>query len=1409
MRLRASLAIAKGIVVNLLTRITFIQHVFALAATAWLRRFGLGIACGLALASVATAQPTLINTTLPNAVHGESYSANLMVGGDPVPTSVTVTGLPTGLMATHNGSGSVAITGSTTQVGTFSATVTATNSGGTITPTVPITVVRYSKSVTAIAAGGSHSCALVNGGVQCWGENSNGQLGNNSYTNSQTPVQTIPTGGGATAVAASTSHSCAVVNGGVQCWGLNDDGQLGNNSRVTSLVPVQTIAAASNVTAVAAGPFNSCAVVGGGVQCWGNNSLGQLGIGSSSPRAFPVQAIAAGSGVTAVAVGGSHNCALANGGVRCWGNNVAGQLGNNSIIDSSFPVRAIAAGSGVTSLATGDGHSCVVINAGVQCWGHNLRGQLGNNSTAQSLVPVQIILAGGSATSVAASGDITCVVASGGAQCWGTTAFTQGGGGTDSLVPVQRVAAGSGVTAMAAGMTRPAGLNDGDLHLCALIGGGVQCWGDNGKGQLGNATFKQRLVAVQAIAAGSGVTAVAAGGAFNRQSHTCAVINGGVQCWGGNSDGQLGNGTRIDSAVPVQAIAAGSGVTGVATGGRHTCAMVGLGVRCWGDNSEGQLGNNSIIASLVPVQAIAPSGDDVHTITAGSLHSCATSSGGVKCWGQGTYGQLGNNSTAGSRVPVQAIPIRSSAQQVSAGSAHSCAVKIGNVVCWGYNFYGQLGNNSTTQSLVPVPLSVTGTHFFVPVATGSEHTCAGSVGDFLTGVGRGIQCWGSNNVGQLGNNSTAASLVPVQTLLTDNNWTIVASGDVHSCAAISGGVQCWGYNSNGQLGNNSTTISLVPTPAIVSGSNVTGLSASWGHTCAVINGGVQCWGNNTFGQLAEPLIGPARRVFPAIAFGDFALTASFSGTGAGSVSSSPAGVACTLTCVVPIAAGTEVTLTATAAAGSVFTGWSGGGCTGTAPCTVPLMAPTTVVATFTLNTYAVTTSVSANGGGTITCTPNPVGYGTNASCTATPNSGFTFASWSGDCTGAGACSLTNVMATKSVTANFNANQTIANFSVPPFYVVGAAPITLTATGGGSSSPVLFGMTSGAGICTLAGNQVTAVGAGTCTFTANQAAAPSYNVAPQVSASMTVLKASPTLALTGNGTSALGSNVTFTATLTGALAVTGSVQFLADTVAISGCGARPVASSAATCATTALASGARSITAVYSGDSNHQNATAPAVTHTVTGVAANLTFALQVPGAQSLAIGGTFAVNPLAVAGASSAPVVYSVAPAATCSISGTTITMNGLGSCAVTVNQAADGSNPAATPVTQTVTIVATLDIDRSVSSTKYHAHTDGLLIVRYLSGMTGAALTQGALGSTATRADPVAIKAHLDAIRSKLDIDGDGSFDPKTDGLLILRYLLGLRGTALTANALATVPQVPTRTLPVDIEAYIQGLMP
>jgi hypothetical protein len=116
------------------------------------------------------------------------------------------------------------------------------------------------------------------------------------------------------------------------------------------------------------------------------------------------------------------------------------------------------------------------------------------------------------------------------------------------------------------------------------------------------------------------------------------------------------------------------------------------------------------------------------------------------------------------------------------------------------------------------------------------------------------------------------------------------------------------------------------------------------------------------------------------------------------------------------------------------------------------------------------------------------------------------------------------------------------------------------------------------------------------------------------------------------------------------------------------------------------------------------------------------------------------------------------------------------------------------------------LDVDASITATKYDALTDGLLVIRHLFGLTGSSLTTGALGGTATRTDPAAVKTYLDAVRPALDIDGNATVDASTDGVLILRYLFGLRGDSLIAGAFD--PLAPRATAPA-IEAYIQTLMP
>ena len=344
-------------------------------------------------------------------------------------------------------------------------------------------------------------------------------------------------------------------------------------------------------------------------------------------------------------------------------------------------------------------------------------------------------------------------------------------------------------------------ISAGGQHTCALLAsGGVKCWGNNEDGQLGNGTTTTMVVPVDVVGLSSGVQAITAG-----SSHTCALLDsGGVKCWGGNWKGKLGNGTLDDSSTPVDVVGLSSGVQTIVAGGQHTCALlVSGGIKCWGDNTWGELGYGTGGGTEYETTPVNVSGlsSGVQAITVGGMHTCALlDSGGVKCWGGNEYGQLGDGTTSETYdptpTPVDVFGLSSDMQAIAAGGYHTCALLIsGGVKCWGRNSSGQLGDGSSSSYKV-VPFDVVGLSSGVQtISAGGSHTCA-----MLTSGG--LKCWGANSHGQLGNGTEESTKIPVFVSCLSSGIQAISAGGSHTCAVLtSGEVKCWGNNEDGQLGD--------------------------------------------------------------------------------------------------------------------------------------------------------------------------------------------------------------------------------------------------------------------------------------------------------------------------------------------------------------------------------------------------------------------------------------------------------------------------------------------------------------------------------------------------------------------------------------------------------------------------------
>jgi alpha-tubulin suppressor-like RCC1 family protein len=666
---------------------------------------------------------------------------------------------------------------------------------------LPTVYLGAGRTALSIAVGTTFACALLDDKtVKCWGDNTTGQLGRGNTMSagdtqdSMTNLQPINLGMGllVKTIAARAQTACALIEGvnQIKCWGYNGGANLGvgdlshrgdGPGEMGDMLPYVNLGSGTTAKDVTLGVYHTCAILDtpnpppgevntNQLKCWGNNLSGSLGLGDTSPRGdasnemgdfLPLVPVGQGRSVRAVSGGEQHMCAvLDTNQVKCWGDAQLGQLGlgdTNDRGDASnemgLQLPIVQMGTrGVVMAAVGLQFACVrLANGQLKCWGLNNSGQLGQGD---------MLIRGDSPTNM---GDALLPVDLGP----GRTIYNPG-----TAVP----AAGSVIAA-------------GERHVCAVLDNrSVKCWGSSAFGVGGQGDTLTRgegpnemgdFLPVVNLGTGKLATQVTAG-----SEHACARLSTNqVKCWGANANGQLGLGDtqhRGDNAnemgdilLPVN-LGMGKTATQLVAGKLFTCALVtGSLVKCWGDSSGAVMATSGIIGD-VPTEmgdALNPiplgSGLTAKGIAAGAQHACAwLSNNQVKCWGDNTFGQLGQGDTTsrrtvgtlGDNLPVVSLGTGRTAKAVFAARNITCALLDTNQLkCWGENALGQLGIGDARNR--GDALAEMG-DYLPSLQLGAGRTVTALFGGAngsspcATLENKQIKCWGSNNIGQLGIGNT-------------------------------------------------------------------------------------------------------------------------------------------------------------------------------------------------------------------------------------------------------------------------------------------------------------------------------------------------------------------------------------------------------------------------------------------------------------------------------------------------------------------------------------------------------------------------------------------------------------------------------------------------------------------------------
>lgn len=377
------------------------------------------------------------------------------------------------------------------------------------------------KSTTWLSALGRGGCAIAEGKPYCWGENYYGELGNDSTDTvsafpSAVKMEGALSGKTVTALYHGTSAPTRylVADGELYSWGSNWYDALGTGTSEESVshpmsVSEGSILADKSVTQISQGANFTCAIADAKIYCWGENVRGQLGDGTTEPKSTPVavdmSGALAGKTIASISAYGENICAIASNQLYCWGdhyNLISGVSGVQSTRPVAMSSTGALAGKTITSLSRSSGNTCVVASGELFCWGSNSHGGVGNNAHVTAQSPVNIsatgALAGKTVTKVHMGTDNVCALADGDLYCWGNNNFGAVGNGTvtpdtDVRVPTAVIKDNfpelGAVTDFAVG----------DQHVCAIVGGGIYCWGNGANGSLGSDVIEARGTPTSAI----------------------------------------------------------------------------------------------------------------------------------------------------------------------------------------------------------------------------------------------------------------------------------------------------------------------------------------------------------------------------------------------------------------------------------------------------------------------------------------------------------------------------------------------------------------------------------------------------------------------------------------------------------------------------------------------------------------------------------------------------------------------------------------------------------------------------------------------------------------------------------------------------------------------------------------------